>query len=290
MFQCNVQFFCDANNFELIIQKKIPIKINNLTQMKSNYISPMRSNSFEGSATLANSMLESFNTKTSLKDSFDNIRNPERSPTTQSPGLPNPYKEKYQKLSQTIKVVYLSIKRRLVKEDAGVIPALKDTVPVQEEDEMAVKKDPLVIASYIKKVYEKSLEVGAEEKKQLVDSNEKTMSQYEPMLQKLEAEVRKHIQIEQQMKILIENQQEKIIELERGEGRSASSVEKEMSALKKDYSKVMDESDRKIDNMEAENRKVREQLRNIQQEMTKLKAAFGNISMVMQEFGENKKN
>jgi len=178
--------------------------------MKSNYMSPMRSNSLEGSSTLANSMLESFNTKLSIKDSFDNIRNPEKSPT-QSPGLSNPYKDKYQKLSQTIKVVYLSIKRRLVKEDPACISALKDTVPVQEDDEAAVKKDPLVIASYIKKVYEKSLEVGADEKKQLEDSNEKTMSQYEPMLQKLEAEVRKHIQIEQQMKILIENQQEKII-------------------------------------------------------------------------------
>jgi len=58
-----------------------------------------------------------------------------------------------------------------------------------------------------------------------------------------------------------------------------------MTALKKDYSKMIDESDRKIDSMEGDNRKMREQLKGIQQEVVKLKAALGNIGLVMEEFG-----
>jgi len=194
----------------------------------------------------------------------------------------NQYKEKYHKLSQAIKVLYLSIKRRLVKEDSDCIPELKDIIPLHEDDDLVVRKDSIVLSQYIKKIYEKSLENRIEQKKQLAENGEKEMSQYEPHLIKLEAEVRKHIQIEQQMKILIDNQQERITELEKSGGvKSSDTVEKEKKALQSQMTKVLTDKQKIMDVLNQENVALKNQLKESQSELLKLKSMFASISQIV---------
>jgi len=247
--------------------------------MKSVAGIPMRSNSLETSQNISNILLDSSNNKSEPKESKESIRLPQDRNYT----ITNPYKDKYLKLSQTIKVVYLSVKRRLMKEDPQCVPHLKDTVSLEEDDETVVKKDSVQLAQYLKKIYEKTVELKNEEKKKLVENNDKSMSQYEPHLQKLEAEVRKHIQIEQQMKILIENQQDRIRELEKTGPKTNDFAEQEIQALKQEYNQRLDESDKQIKDLEGQNTTLREQLRNSQSEILKLRSALGSISLVLRD-------
>jgi len=194
----------------------------------------------------------------------------------------NQYKEKYHKLSQAIKVLYLSVKRRLVKEDSECIPDLKEVIPLHEDDDIVVRKDSIVLSQYIKKIYEKSLENKLEQKKKLVENGEAEMSQYEPHLVKLEAEVRKHIQIEQQMKILIDNQQERIVELEKSNGiKSSDTVDKEKKALQTQMTKVLTDKQKIQDVLTQEHVALKNQLKESQSELLKLKSMVANISQII---------
>ena len=225
---------------------------------------------------LSSSAIDINGTKNLARDPVDNsVKIPDK-----SSALNNPYKEKYQKLSQTVKVMFLSIKRRIVKEDPNCVEVLKDSIPLVEDDETIIRKDPLLLVQYIKKISEKSLELKVEEKKKLLEANDKTQSQYEPLLQKLEAEVRKHIQIEQQMKILIENQQERMTELERGVDSEGNI--KSTNAVPKEYKKAVAEKDKRILDLEAENAALREQLKTSQTETLQLRAGFNGVSAIVQ--------
>jgi len=246
--------------------------------MESSFVLPTRYDTLDTGTRNNTSSPDLYKMKLSRKSSMESVAASEK-----LNGSNNPYKERFHKVSQAIKVVYLSIKRRMMKEDPQCAQELKDSIPLHEDDEGVVRKDPLVVAQYIKKIYEKTLEVKAQEQKKLSESHEDSMSKYEPFLQKLEAEVRKHIQIEQQMKILIDTQQEKIVELEKeGTGKVNNDfTEREIQALKKEYKKLLNEKEERIENLDDENEMLKNQIKASQNEIAKLKTALAKISQVM---------
>ena len=128
-------------------------------------------NSSYDAESLQNSSLsgtEANGSKNYGRDSFDGSK------MSDKPGsIKNPYKEKYQKLSQTVKIVYLSIKRKIVKDDPTCAQTLKDVIPLNEDDETTIKNDPLTLIQYIKKISEKSLETKIEDRKKMTEQNEK---------------------------------------------------------------------------------------------------------------------
>jgi len=246
--------------------------------MESSLVLPTRYDTLDPATRNSTSSPDIYKMKLSRKNSLESVAASEKMNSSN-----NPYKEKFLKLSQAVKIVYLSIKRRMMKEDAQSATELKDSIPLNEDDEGIVKKDPLVVAQYIKKIYEKTLEVKSQEQKKLIESSEESMNKYEPFLQKLEAEVRKHIQIEQQMKILIDTQQDKIIELEKeGIGKVNNEyAEKEVQVMKKEYRKLLSEKEQKIVNLDNENEMLKNQIKVSQNEILKLKNALTKISQVM---------
>lgn len=67
---------------------------------------------------------------------------------------------------------------------------LKKSVPFDEDDEKTCSTDPMILIQYIKCIFEKNIEFKNDAEKELAAKKESECSDYEAMLQKLEAEVR----------------------------------------------------------------------------------------------------
>ena len=63
---------------------------------------------------------------------------------------------------------------------------------------------------------------------------------YEELIQKLEGDIRMHIRIEQQMRIHIENLQNRIEELERNKDKQDKEYEDEVQEIKKEKRRLND--------------------------------------------------
>jgi hypothetical protein len=72
---------------------------------------------------------------------------------------------------------------------------LKKSIPFDEDDEKTLSTDPSLLLQYIKQIYDKNIELKADAEKELSAKKESECSDYEAMLQKLEAEVRQHIRV-----------------------------------------------------------------------------------------------
>jgi hypothetical protein len=73
---------------------------------------------------------------------------------------------------------------------------LKKLVPFDEDDERTAGTDPIQVLQYIKAIFDKNCELKADAEKELSAKKESECSDYEGMLQKLEAEVRQHIRVD----------------------------------------------------------------------------------------------
>jgi len=72
---------------------------------------------------------------------------------------------------------------------------LRKSIPFDEDDEKTLATDPAILLNYIKQIYEKNYEFKVDAEKELAAKKESECSDYEAMLQKLEAEVRQHIRV-----------------------------------------------------------------------------------------------
>jgi len=68
-------------------------------------------------------------------------------------------------------------------------------VPFDQDEESVNSTDAMVFLQYIRKIYEKIYEFKNEAEMELSSKKENECSDYEGMLQKLEAEVRQHIRV-----------------------------------------------------------------------------------------------
>ena len=110
---------------------------------------------------------------------------------------------------------------------------------LDDDDENIMGTDATLLISYLRQIFGTYSELKSEAEKELYEKKETEGTDYEPMLQKLEAEVRQHIRvyninielrfiiiskIEQQLKLYVESTQSK-----------ADDVEKQNEQFKKDY-------------------------------------------------------
>ena len=68
-------------------------------------------------------------------------------------------------------------------------------MPFDQDEESVSGTDAMVFIQYIRKIYEKIYEFKNEAEMELSSKKENECSDYEGMLQKLEAEVRQHIRV-----------------------------------------------------------------------------------------------
>jgi len=120
------------------------------------------------------------------------------------------YESNYLKLSNMIQETFLDIKHQTVNNNDHCMLMLKKSIPFDESDEMTLQTDPVILFQYIKAIYDKNLEIRKEAEKEISQQKETGVNDYESLLQKLEAEVRQHIRIEQQLKLYVESTQAKL--------------------------------------------------------------------------------
>jgi len=101
---------------------------------------------------------------------------------------------------------------------------LKTTVPFDEQEEIVVSHDSIQLLEYIRTIFDKTLEMKLEAEQDLAFKVENECNDYESSLQKLEAEVRQHIRVEQQLKLYVESVQSKLDDQEK-DGETAKTVE-----------------------------------------------------------------
>jgi len=120
------------------------------------------------------------------------------------------YESNYLKLSNMIQETFLEIKHQTVENNDHCMLMLKKSIPFDESDEVTLQTDPVILFQFIKKIYDKNLEIRKDAEKEISQQKESDANNYESMLQKLEAEVRQHIRIEQQLKLYVESTQAKL--------------------------------------------------------------------------------
>lgn len=98
---------------------------------------------------------------------------------------------------------------------------LRQTIPLEVDEEDLQGVEPTLLLDYIRQLFFQMARLKEEAQKDLIDAKENECSEYEPMLQKLEAEVREHIKIEQQLKLYCESIQEKLDDLQKTKGSSS---------------------------------------------------------------------
>jgi len=131
---------------------------------------------------------------------------------------------------------------------------------------LLIDKDPFLILDYIKSSVEIWMNLktegegeGEENKEELSQHSDNSAVEpskdYEVLLQKLEAEARSHIRVEQQLKLHIESMQSKLEESEK--------YKQEVKSLSQDLNKVKDEvrsKDLEIQKIKQENHRLNEEL------------------------------
>eukprot|EP00831_Metopus_contortus_P040709 TRINITY_DN31892_c0_g1_i2.p1 TRINITY_DN31892_c0_g1~~TRINITY_DN31892_c0_g1_i2.p1 ORF type:complete len:347 (+),score=72.02 TRINITY_DN31892_c0_g1_i2:1-1041(+) len=137
----------------------------------------------------------------------DGIRDVER-----SRGLGDVYKRQTKNLKEAIVDLYLNVKVRSQEEISKF-----NEKKYESEKSVLLDKDPLLILEYIKSSIEIIMNIKAEDACPDSFRGEITPREppkdYELIIQKLEAEVRSHIRVEQQLKLHIEGLQSKYEEL-----------------------------------------------------------------------------
>ncbi|CAK85092.1 unnamed protein product (macronuclear) [Paramecium tetraurelia] len=113
--------------------------------------------------------------------------------------------KKYSQHSNTIVDMFVEITQKLDKSSKDY---LSKVIPIDDEKSTLNQVDTIIIMNYFKQivVYLIKTKVELEEKTQQIEPQ----TQYETLIQKLEADVRQHIRIEQQLRIYTETLQQKI--------------------------------------------------------------------------------
>ncbi|CAD8133519.1 unnamed protein product [Paramecium octaurelia] len=113
--------------------------------------------------------------------------------------------KKYSQHSNTILDMFVEITQKLDKSSKDY---LSKVIPIDDDKQTLSQVDSIIIMNYFKQIviYLIKTKVELEERTQQIESQ----TQYETLIQKLEADVRQHIRIEQQLRIYTETLQSKI--------------------------------------------------------------------------------
>ncbi|CAD8099246.1 unnamed protein product [Paramecium sonneborni] len=113
------------------------------------------------------------------------------------------------KLQKSVVELYEQIKSTLLKkEDQLLLCQIRKLVPLDKQQDLYT--DPSSLIRYIGCIFTIVLQNKFNLEQQIEDQNSKTQNDYEVQLIKLEAEIRQHIRIEQQIKLFAENTQSKL--------------------------------------------------------------------------------
>lgn len=166
-----------------------------------------------------------------------------------------PLQEPLPPLSEAIIELYLNVKVRSNEE----ISNYDESVFEKEKDKLR-ELSPHTVLDYIKSSVEILMNIKSEERKgkkkkdkplRFCDESDDILSatsqslwstleqfkdgppkEYEEAIQKLEGDVRMHIRVEQQMRLHIENLQQKIEDIEKANNSNISKIKKEIENLK----------------------------------------------------------
>ncbi|CAD8044937.1 unnamed protein product [Paramecium primaurelia] len=113
--------------------------------------------------------------------------------------------KKYSQHSNIIVDMFIEITQKLDKSSKDY---LSKVIPIDDDKQTLNQIDTKIIMNYFKQIviYLIKTKIELEEKTQQIESQ----TQYETLIQKLEADVRQHIRIEQQLRIYTETLQQKI--------------------------------------------------------------------------------
>lgn len=72
---------------------------------------------------------------------------------------------------------------------------MRKTIPLKSKEEEIQKIEPLQLLDYIRQLFFQMARIKSDAQRELEERNENECANYEPHLQKLEAEVREHIKV-----------------------------------------------------------------------------------------------
>ncbi|EAR85473.3 hypothetical protein TTHERM_00442230 (macronuclear) [Tetrahymena thermophila SB210] len=207
-----------------------------------------------------NDILSAFNHKSSISKLNQDLINSSFNQTTNT-------------LGQQLADILFYCRKRL---DENSVDYLTKVIPLDyEKEEMELIEVP-ELAQYIKQIinYLTKCKLEMEAKmQQLIKPDEEYMNEYEGMLQKMEAECRNHIRIEQQLKIYAETAQERLEFVE----RDLEVLEKQNEELKLQLNKMTQtneeliglnrQRDDKIDQLKKKIKELEEQVDKQQQQL-----------------------
>ncbi|CAD8098644.1 unnamed protein product [Paramecium sonneborni] len=113
------------------------------------------------------------------------------------------------KLQKSVVELFQQIKSSVLKtEDQLLLCQIRKVVPLDKKEDLY--SDPICLICYIGCIFTIVLQNKFNLEQQIEDYNQRNQNDYEEQLIKLEAEIRQHIRIEQQLKLFGENTQSKL--------------------------------------------------------------------------------
>ncbi|CAD8181006.1 unnamed protein product [Paramecium octaurelia] len=134
------------------------------------------------------------------------------------------------KLQKSVVELYQQIKSSIQKtEDQLLLCQIKKVVPLDKQEDLYT--DPISLICYIGCIFSIVLQNKFNLEQQIEDHNSRNQNDYEEQLIKLEAEIRQHIRIEQQLKLFAENTQSKLEDVL----KIKDDLEEELQTLKNEF-------------------------------------------------------
>ncbi|CAD8086596.1 unnamed protein product [Paramecium sonneborni] len=156
------------------------------------------------------------------------------------------------KLQKSILDLYSQIKSNILKtEDHLLLCQIRKLVPLDKPEDLYT--DPNSLICYIGCIFTVLMQDKLNLEQQVEEQKNRDQSDYEEQLIKLEAEIRQHIRIEQQLKLFAENTQSKLEDAL----KIKEELEEELQAIKSDFQVLYDKNN-------TLNQKLRTQEKEIQ--------------------------
>ncbi|CAD8091867.1 unnamed protein product [Paramecium sonneborni] len=154
------------------------------------------------------------------------------------------------KLQKSILDLYSQIKSNILKtEDHLLLCQIRKLVPLDKPEDLYT--DPNSLICYIGCMFTVLMQDKLNLEQQVEEQKTRDQSDYEEQLIKLEAEIRQHIRIEQQLKLFAENTQSKLEDAL----KIKEELEEELQAIKSDFQILYDKNNslnQKLRNQEKE--------------------------------------
>ncbi|CAD8183103.1 unnamed protein product [Paramecium pentaurelia] len=141
------------------------------------------------------------------------------------------------KLQKSVVELYQQIKSSIQKtEDQLLLCQIRKVVPLDKQEDLYT--DPISLICYIGCMFSIVLQNKFNLEQQIEDQNSRNQNDYEEQLIKLEAEIRQHIRIEQQLKIYAENTQSKLEDVL----KIKDDLEEELQTIKNQFQILYDKN------------------------------------------------